>query len=206
MKALHRPDLFGWSSFDAARNVDFHGLAWIRPEGNVLVDPMPMGSHDLAHLVALGGAEHVIVTNSDHVRAAADLRRILGARIHGPAAERDGFPIACDEWLADGDEPVPGMVALALDGSKTPGELALLIDGHTLVTGDLVRAHQGGRLMLLPDAKLADKAAAVQSLRRLAELPDIDAVLVGDGWPVFRDGHARLIELLAAVADRGTAG
>ena len=30
MKALHRPDLFGWSQFDEARNLDFHGVALIR--------------------------------------------------------------------------------------------------------------------------------------------------------------------------------
>ena len=30
MKALHRPDLFSWSQFDEARNLDFHSVAWIR--------------------------------------------------------------------------------------------------------------------------------------------------------------------------------
>jgi hypothetical protein len=91
-----------------------------------------------------------------------------------------------------------GLTALALDGSKTPGELALVLDGSTLVTGDLVRAHRGGGLDLLPDAKLVDRAAAIASVRRLAALPGIDAVLVGDGWPVFRGGAAALAELVAS--------
>jgi glyoxylase-like metal-dependent hydrolase (beta-lactamase superfamily II) len=167
VKSLHRPDLYSWSAFDEARNVDFHGLCWARPEGNVLVDPMPMSAHDRAHLAALGGR----------------------------AAERATFPFPCQRWLADGDELVPGLRALALDGSKTPGELALLLEGRTLVTGDLVRAHQAGSLMILPDAKLADRAAALRSLRRLADLPDVDAVLVGDGWPVFHGGGRLLREL-----------
>ena len=40
MKSLHRPDLFAWSSFDEARNVDFNGTFWQRDEGNVVFDPM----------------------------------------------------------------------------------------------------------------------------------------------------------------------
>jgi hypothetical protein len=31
-----------------------------------------------------------------------------------------------------------------LNGSKTPGELALVLEKTTLITGDLVRAHQAG--------------------------------------------------------------
>jgi len=37
MKALHRDDLYGWSTFDTARNLDFHGTLWVRPEGNVVI-------------------------------------------------------------------------------------------------------------------------------------------------------------------------
>ncbi len=200
MKTLHRPDLFCWSTFDESRNVDFHGWAWTRSDGNVLVDPLPMSAHDEAHLRELGGAAWIVVTNSDHTRAARELAARFGAELAGPAAERDTFPFPCGRWLASGDELVPGLVALTLDGSKTPGELALLIEDTTLVTGDLIRAHRGGRLMLLPDPKLSDKARAIASVRELvADHPAIDAVLVGDGWPVFRDGQQRLKELVASL-------
>jgi hypothetical protein len=195
MKSLHRPDLYSWSTFDEARNVDFHALCWVRPGGNVLVDPLPMSPHDRAHLDALGGVRLVVVTNSDHTRAASELSAAYGAVLCGPAAEREGFPIPCGRWLADGEEVVEGLRVYALDGSKTPGELALVLEGTTLITGDLVRAHTAAGLMLLPDAKLADKAAALRSVGRLAALPGIEAVLVGDGWQVFRGGHQSLREL-----------
>jgi hypothetical protein len=199
MKRLHRPDLYGWSVFDESRNIDFHGLLWVRPEGNVAVDPLPMSPHDAAHLEALGGVSVVVLTNSDHVRDGPGLAARTGARLLGPAGERDAFPVECAGWLGDGEEVVPGLVAHALEGSKTPGELALVLAGTTLVTGDLVRAHEGGRLCLLPDSKLRDRAAAVASVRRLAALPGIEAVLPGDGWPVFRDGGRALGELLATL-------
>lgn len=197
MKSLHRPDLFAWTCFDEARDIDFHGYAWTRPDGNVLVDPLPMSAHDLAHLERLGGARTIVVTNSDHVRAARELAERFGATTCGPAAERDAFPIACERWLADGDVVVPGLRAIALSGSKTAGELALVLDESTLITGDLVRAQRGGALDLLPVAKLRDAKAALASLDRLVALRSVDAVLVGDGWPVFRDGARALRELRA---------
>lgn len=196
MKRLHRQDLYGWSEFNEDRNIDFHGLLWVRPNGNILIDPVPMSSHDLNHLMQLGGATWIIITNSDHVRDAANIARLTGAQLAGPQAESATFPILCNRWLGEGDELVPGLLTLELQGSKTPGELALLLDNDTLVTGDLVRAHEGGRLCILPDPKLSDKNLAIASAQRLAGLPDIKAVLTGDGWPIFRDGHLRLNELL----------
>jgi Metallo-beta-lactamase superfamily len=196
MKTLHRPTLFGWSVFDESRNVDFNSVLWTHSAGNVAIDPLPLSTHDEAHVQALGGARLVVITNSDHVRDARRFAELTGARVLGPGAERVGFPIPCDDWLGEGDEPAPGLRVFALEGSKTEGELALLLDGHTLVTGDLVRAQHAGRLNLLPDAKLKDRARAHASVRRLAEIPSVEAVLVGDGWPVFRDGRRALEELL----------
>lgn len=196
MKALHRADLFAWSSFDQARNVDFNGTLWLREDGNVLIDPMPLSEHDRSHLESLGGAAWIVLTNSDHIRAAQEIAAWTSAKIAAPAAERETWPFAVDRWLDEGDELVPGLLALTLGGSKTPGELALVLEGNTLVTGDLVRAHRGGSLMMLPDPKLKDRSAALESLRRLAALPGIEAVIVGDGWHVFRDGAARLRDLL----------
>ncbi|MEC7526157.1 MAG: MBL fold metallo-hydrolase [Myxococcota bacterium] len=194
MKNAHRPDVFGWSRFDEARNVDFHGWAWLRAGGpGVLIDPLPLSEHDAAQIEAHGPVSHVVVTNSDHTRDAAALAARWGAEIVGPRAERGAFE--AHRWVDTGDEIAPGLYAIALEGSKTPGELALLLEGTTLFCGDLIRGHHGGRLNLLPDAKLSDPEAARASVRGLLDYKMVEAVLVGDGWPVFRDGHARLREL-----------
>lgn len=202
MKLLHQEHLFGWSRFDESRNIDFHSVLWRRSSGNVVVDPLPLGPHDEAHLRSLGPVSLIVVTNSDHVRATPDLARLTGARVAGPSAEKGSFPIPCDLFLAEGDEPIPGLRVLELHGSKTPGELALLIDDTTLVVGDLVRAHRAGRLTCLPEPKLRDPALARESIRRLAGIESVDAVLTGDGWPVFRDGRRALAELAAELGAR----
>ena len=201
MKRLHRPDLFDWTVFDEARNIDFHSVLWQRDGGNVVIDPLPLSWHDLSHLEKLGGAAWVVVTNSDHLRAAVALAALTGATLAGPRGERESGLLPCTRWLADGEDLVPGLTALALEGSKTPGELALLLEETTLITGDLVRAHAGGALTTLPAEKLSDRAAARRSVARLADLPHVETVLVGDGWPVFRGGRTSLQEALAKMAE-----
>ncbi len=195
MKQLHRKDLFGWSEFNQQRNLDFHSVLWVRDGGNVLIDPLPMTEHDHSHLQSLGGVSFIVITNSDHCRDAEHIAGVTGAVIFGPAAEEETFPVSCDRWLHDHEEIVPGLIAYQLDGSKTPGELALLLEHSTLITGDLIRCHLGGELCLLPDEKLADKNKAVLSVKRIADLPDIKAVLTGDGWPLFSHGSEALHRL-----------
>ena len=160
VKRCHRPDLFCWSVFDEARDIDFNSYAWARPEGTIVVDPLPLGAHDLAHLKGLGPVAWIVVTNSDHLRATAALAELTGASVAGPAGEQGTLGIDAARWLADGEELVEGLRCLAFDGSKTPGELALVLEQTTLITGDLVRAHRGGGLDLLPAPKLSDPAVA----------------------------------------------
>lgn len=195
MKQLHRADLFGWSAFDDERNLDFHSVLWVREQGNVIIDPLAMSEHDYKHLHQLGGASIIVITNSDHCRNAKNIAALTGAVIYGPAAEQHSFPIVCKHWVADLEEIVPGLEAYKLDGSKTPGELALILEHDTLITGDLIRCHCGGELCILPDAKLADKTLAIKSVKRLANLSAIKTVLSGDGWPLFNNGGEALQKL-----------
>ena len=201
MKLLHRHDLFSWSVFDQERNLDFNGWLWQRNDGNVLIDPLPMSGHDRQHLESLGGAKFIVITNSDHCRDAEKIAGDTGAKLFGPNQEKANFPLACNQWLQNNEQVVPGLTVIELEGSKTPGELALLLEGNTLITGDLIRCHQAGELCLLPDAKLRDKNRAIESLKHLAALPAIDAVLPGDGWPIFRYGADALIQLLNSLSN-----
>ncbi|ARV60524.1 MBL fold metallo-hydrolase [Nostocales cyanobacterium HT-58-2] len=197
MKSLHRYDLYEWSAFNEERNIDFNSIAWIRPDGNILIDPLPLSAHDYEHLKSLGDVRWIVITNSDHVRAAREIAHLTGAQIAGPTAEQGHFSIMCDRWLSDSEELVPGLQVIELHGSKTPGELALLLEKTTLITGDLVRAHKAGSLMILPNEKLSNREQAVASVQRLANIGEIEVVLVGDGWSVFRDGGLALKELAA---------
>ncbi|MBL8916456.1 MAG: MBL fold metallo-hydrolase [Archangium sp.] len=195
MKRLHRTDLFTWSQFREPLNIDFNATLWTRPGGNVLIDPLALSAHDQKHLEELGGAAFVIITNSMHVRAASEHPK---AQLFGPRAEKDNFPVKCSRWLGDGEEVFPGLIAYELDGSKTPGELALVLDGTTLITGDLIRAHRADTLGLLkPEQNLKDKQAALASIQRVMKLhPGIEHIVVGDGWHCFCRAKVLLERLL----------
>jgi glyoxylase-like metal-dependent hydrolase (beta-lactamase superfamily II) len=200
MKRLHRKDLFCWSTFIERLDIDFNGFAWVREGGNVLVDPLPLSEHDRKHLRELGGAAWIVLTNSSHVRGAKEIAAEFGSKLAGPAAERDTFPIPCERWLKEGEELVPGLRVHELDGSKTPGELALVLEDTTLIAGDLLRAHRAGELMLLkPEQGMKDAGKAAASLRRLLSYERLQSLLLGDGWCVFRDGHQRLQEFLSTL-------
>lgn len=197
MKLLHKNNLFCWSQFDNERNIDFHSYLWMRNEGNVVFDPLPLTVHDESHLNSLGKVSHIIISNSDHIRDAEKLAELTGAKICGPAGERNCFPIHCSEWLEETKGYIAGLDVYCLTGSKTKGELAFVIEDETLITGDLIRAHCGGKLCILPDVKLQDVDKAKESVRRIATIPGIKAVLPGDGWPVFINGEKALSELIA---------
>ena len=160
---------------------------------------MPLTNHDKKHLNSLGTLSYIIISNSDHVRHAKELAAETGAQIWGPIAEQDNFPLECSRWLDESKAVVEGLDVYCLAGSKTVGELAFVVEGDTLITGDLIRAHSGGKLCLLPEAKLQQVGKAIASVKKLAAIKGISAILTGDGWPVFRDGEVLMSELVASL-------
>jgi len=199
MKLLHKNNLFCWTQFDQDRNIDFHSYLWVRESGNVIFDPLPLTAHDEKHLSSLGKVTHIIISNSDHIRNAEALAQQTGAAIWGPVGEKSNFPIQCTKWVGEGQGVIDGLDVYELKGSKTEGELAFILEGSTLITGDLIRAHAGGKLCMLPDVKLQDVNLAKESVKRLALIKGIEAILPGDGWPVFRHGEQVLLELVESI-------
>ena len=199
MKALHKNTLYCWSEFNEDRNIDFHSYLWLREQGNIAFDPLLLSDHDKQHLNSLGKLSHIIISNSDHVRHAKELADETGAQLWGPAAEKDDFPVECSRWLGESKNVIAGLDVYCLNGSKTSGELAFVVEGDTLITGDLIRAHHGGSLCMLPEAKLKNKSEAIASVKKLASIAGIKAILPGDGWPVFRDGEAVISELVSTI-------
>lgn len=212
MKSLHKHGLFTWSEFNAERNIDFNSFflkgspimnalnPFLTGEmENVVIDPLPLSEHDKAHVRALGGIDWIILSNSDHCRAAAEIAEEFKAKIAGPKAESANFPIAVDRWLSDGDVLL-GLKVRELKGSKTPGELCFRY-GDILFTGDLIRAHKPGELMVLPTPKLRDPLAAAKSIQDL-DSEGIDSVLVGDGWHLFGGGTEAIDALSQSLIER----
>lgn len=201
MKKVLFDDLYLWSVFNETRQLDFNGHLWVRPEGNVLIDPVAMIPSDLEHLERLGGAAWIAITNTDHERQAAFFRERTGAKIAAHDLDADQLSLPVDRRLADGEELVPGLVALHLHHGKSPGEVALYWPQKKLVlAGDLVVGAPVGRISLLMDEKLQDPPRAALELRKLLAL-DFVHLLVGDGHAILHQGRERLLECLEERSD-----
>lgn len=209
LKTSRFTTLFHWGRPQLDRGIDFNGFLWTRPAGNVLFDPMELDASELAAVRERGGARWILLTNFEHLRATPALKEALGAEVCAPAEERERFGAsgACvDRWFADEDdlpEELRGALRVfALRGGKSSYEAAFWLEAaRALLFGDLVRSHDSGILRLLPEAKLADRDAAVESLRPLLELP-AEAVLLGDGDSLFFRGGEALAELLSVATVR----
>ena len=112
--------------------------SWVREQGNILIDPVPMSAGDAAQLDALGGAALIVLTNRDHERDAVAFKERTGAQIVAHEADAPLFALAVDRTVADGEEIVPDLRVLHLAHGKSPGEIALLWRGGSVAfIGDL---------------------------------------------------------------------
>lgn len=204
MKSTRIDTLHYWSQYQPDRRIDFNGFFWTRPQGGLLIDPMPMDDGQIDFVREQGGATHILVTNADHWRASSHLAQTLGATILAPRREAKRLgdhAELVEEWFeGSGDLPTALRGHLAvhwIEGGKSPAEPVLdLLAEDALCFSDVVRCHRSGALMLLPAAKLVDPSRVAADLSKLAGRRP-GALLLGDGDSVFV-GAADLFERFVA--------
>lgn len=197
MQPLAIDGLYSWSRWQPARNMNFSSYLLVRDGGNVAFDPLPADGDEEAAIEALGGVATILLTNRDHERGAARLRDRFGARILCSTAEAELFAVSIDATFEGGlaafssvrrreqRDVLPGVYALALDGAKTPGEVAFVLhESNVAIVGDALIGTPAGALSFLDDDKLADPVALALSLRRVWALQP-RALLLCDGAPLF---------------------
>jgi uncharacterized cupin superfamily protein len=195
-------DLYTWSVFNEEKQFDFNGFLWVRDDGNILIDPVPMSAQDAAQLDELGGAALIVLTNRDHERDAMAFKQRTGAQFVAHEADAPLFELAVDRTVADGEEIVPDLRVLHLEHGKSPGEIALLWRSGTVAfIGDYVWGHPVGSLVLGAEPKVTEPAKAALQLRKLLALPQLDALLLGDGHSILQGARDALQAMLEARTD-----
>ena len=174
----------------------FNSHFFVRPAGNVAVDPLSLDESDAIRLQELGGVALIVLTNGDHARDAAALKDRFGSKIATSAAEASELSFAVDVVCKAGDQIFEGAYVVPLEDQKTAGEFALYFPAEQMVlVGDAVIGSPRGSLSLLPDQKYADVRKAALGLRQLlAFQPEI--LLLGDGASVFSGATKLLAALL----------
>jgi glyoxylase-like metal-dependent hydrolase (beta-lactamase superfamily II) len=191
------PGVLTWPWYSERHGYDFNGYLFRHFTGNLVVDPVdpPAGVFD--ELAKIGVAR-ILLTNRNHVRASAELRRLTGARVAIHSADASyarSQGAVIDDELTIGERIGP-FIVVGADG-KSPGEIALhWLERRLLVVGDACVGKPPGECALLPESVMDDPPALRRTLARLARTIDFDALLLGDGAPILSGGRAALERLV----------
>ena len=193
------PGIFSWGQLSEKFGYDFNGHLVLDGGGNLAVDPVALSTEDLAEVVRRGVAR-IVLTNRNHFRAAQALKEATGARVAvhpADAAFGRAKGVVVDEDLVVGGRVGPFLIVDA--SGKSPGEVALhWPERRLLIVGDACVGPAPGRLGLLPEAVMDDRAALLRSLARIATGVDFDTLLLGDGHSILAGGRAALAALVAS--------
>jgi len=103
------------------------------------------------------------------------------------------IPIRADELVVDG-APLPGGFKAIYTPGHCAGHLAFYHpEARVLIAGDAL-SHRNDRLALGPAILIADRAAAIRSLTKLARL-DVEILCCGHGEPILCEAQAKLQQL-----------
>ncbi|MBD5634381.1 MAG: cupin domain-containing protein [Candidatus Eremiobacteraeota bacterium] len=189
-----------WSVWQPDRNLYFNSFFVAMPDGNVAIDPLPLSETDAAEIASRGGLAWVLITNRDHERDARAVATRFGARLVSSEREAPLLSGPVDRTLKPG-ESFADAVVIALEGVKTPGEIALWWQARsTVLVGDALWGSPAGAVRLMPDDKLGDPARAVLSLRALRACRP-EHLLVGDGACIFGGADRAIWTCLEARRD-----
>jgi glyoxylase-like metal-dependent hydrolase (beta-lactamase superfamily II) len=192
------PGIRTWSVYSTEKGMNFNG--WhVRGAGGeaVVIDPPKPDDEVLQEIARAGRPAAVILTNKHHTRATETMRATFGCPVCVHENERELMEIPVDRTYRDGDVLACGLKVFTVSHSKTPGESALLFDGsvRALIVGDAILGKPPGSLSLLSAPMIRDARRAIDGLRRLAAV-DFEALLLGDGEPILRDGRAALLQFI----------
>jgi glyoxylase-like metal-dependent hydrolase (beta-lactamase superfamily II) len=187
-----------WRMFSGEKGYFFNGWVIRLPEGDLIVDPPAVSGDAYAFLKTLRPIG-IFLTNWTHRRFAADVAMVAPAPVYIHELDAPKLEGLKPDRFADASTHFSEHVTVVPTPGKTRGELGLLIRDERrriLLLGDTVIGHPAGEIGLLPDAKIEDKPAILETLRRLSIL-EFDHLLVGDGESLIEGGREKLAALAA---------
>jgi glyoxylase-like metal-dependent hydrolase (beta-lactamase superfamily II) len=189
--------VYTWSRYSDRLGYDLNGYYLSSDAGNLLVDPPGMTDDEADEIESLGEPQLLVITNHTHWRQTPDLLARWDVPVAAHEVEVPRLP-RVDRTLSDGERLPGGWQVLFVPG-KSRGEIALYTgeDGGILLVGDTLIGEPAGRVRLLPDEKIEDKAALLESLRRIAGL-ELEILLVGDGQSILSDAGPLVRDFIEA--------
>jgi glyoxylase-like metal-dependent hydrolase (beta-lactamase superfamily II) len=184
-----------WSVYEPSVKCEIGCTAIKAGSGWVVIDPVPLSQASWDELLAEAPLRAILLTNGNHVRDAASLRKRHEVPIvTAPDTRRDITELRPEVTLLPG-ELLYGIQAIPIPGA-TPGETAFYSDTGVLVLGDAVINMSTDRdLEFLPDKYCIDAKQNRESLRKLLAF-DFKILTMAHGAPVTAHARAKLAGLL----------
>ena len=126
------PGLFVWQEYDSAVKAELFSSAIVTWAGLCIVDPIPLV--DKRELMDVAPVSGVVVTNSNHLRAANDYATKFKAPVFAHAESCPDKKFPCLIEIDDGQRIANQLEVITIDGAP-PGEIALYHspNGGTLI-------------------------------------------------------------------------
>ena len=185
-----------WHAYDADVKAELYSTRLTTASGTYLIDPIPLQEDTLDNRIGSARVAGIIVTNSNHHRAAMSFAEQFGVPIF---ANAETFPNKQPSRLTpivDGEEVCDGLRAIRIDGAA-PGEIVFhyASDGGTLIVGDAVINFEPHGFAFLPAKYCSDQREMRRSLRKLLDY-QAERILFAHGTPILSGAGERLRALL----------
>lgn len=188
--------LWLWEAYDPAVKSDLFSSAVLLADRLLLFDPIPLVAAAREKLVSGRGIAGIVLTNSNHLRAAADFSRQYETSIFAAEAVIREFKLIKTVALSANARIAPEISAIPIEGA-TPGEMAFHLGGNggTIVVGDALIHLDPYGFALLPPKYCSDQKGMRRSLRQLLDWT-FQRLLFAHGPPLLSSARERLETLL----------
>jgi Metallo-beta-lactamase superfamily len=186
------PGIFLWRYHDPSIKTDLFSTGLQTESGTFLIDPILLAPAAMAELSQVAG---IIVTNENHLRAAAQFAEKLHVPIHAEATVAALLP---GSTQVDLKRPLAGLRALPVDGAGG-GEIAIYWEAEkgTMVMGDALINFEPYGFTFLPPKYCSDFKLMRISLTKLLDY-SFERMFFSHGEPILSHARERLEALLKA--------
>jgi len=187
--------IYYWSVYEPSVKCEIGCAAFRLAGGLVVIDPVPLVESAWKELFALAPLRAILLTNGNHVRAAAELRKQFPVPVvTAPDTRRDIAELTPDAYLFP-NELLYGIAAIPIPGA-TAGETAFFVPSGVMVIGDaVINTNLEVGLEFLPDKYCTDAEQNRASLRKLLDY-DFHTLIFAHGAPVTNHAKEKLSALL----------
>lgn len=171
-----------WHFYEEAIRAEMYGTAVLADDGWVLIDPVELVPEAMNFFKKRGPVAAVVLTNSNHWRAASQFREWFSAPVLVHPEAVGELPETPDGVLTSSRLVGGSLRVVELPGAG-PGEVALFDSRGRLHVGDALVNLESTGLAILPEKYCQDHSLLTRSLRMLLELP-LELVTFAHGKPL----------------------